>query len=239
MIQVKNLTKRFGEFTAVDNVSFSVQKGETLALLGPNGSGKSTILKCLAGLTIPTSGEVRFDGEKGLLSNEDARRQISYLPQRIDFHRCLTAGEVLEFYCHLRQMPLSRIEDVLHRSEFDFNGFSKKRISDLSGGMVQRLGLAVACLPDSPVLLLDEPTVSLDPKGAVTFRRFLKQLKQQGKTVVFTSHMLADVGELADRVAILVDGRLVAIETVEKLRHELSDQGRTLEEIYLHYAEGA
>ena len=233
MIRVSRLTKRFGDFTAVDDVTFSVREGETFAMLGPNGSGKSTILKCIAGLSLPTSGDISVADSN---VNEN-RGLISYLPQRIDFHRCLTAGEILEFYCRLRHMPLSRIDDVLHRSEFDFNGFSKKRISQLSGGMVQRLGLAVACLPDTPVLLLDEPTVSLDPKGAVTFRRFLKQLKEQGKTVIFTSHMLADVEELADRVAILVNGKLVAVESVVELRSEFEGDACTLEDIYLRYAE--
>jgi ABC-type multidrug transport system ATPase subunit len=235
MIDIRELTKTYGEFTAVDNVSFDIREGETLALLGPNGSGKSTILKCLAGLVIPTAGSIAFGPPA---SNKKTKRDfISYLPQRIDFHKCLTAGEVLEIYCRQRRMPLSRIDDVLHRSEFDFNGFSAKRISQLSGGMLQRLGLAIACLPDSPILLLDEPTVSLDPKGAVTFRKFLKLLKQQGKTIVFTSHMLADVDELADRVAILVGGKLVAVEAVGDLRAELEAGGCTLEEIYLRYAE--
>jgi ABC-type multidrug transport system ATPase subunit len=236
MIKVINLTKRFGDFIAVDDVSFSVRDGETLALLGPNGSGKSTILKCIAGLVIPSSGEVVI-GTSASANGLIGRRMLSYLPQRIDFHRCLTAGEVLEFYCRLRQMPLSRIDDVLHRSEFDFNGFSKKRVSELSGGMIQRLGLAVACLADAPILLLDEPTVSLDPKGTITFRRFLKQLKSQGRTIIFTSHMLADVAELADRVAILVNGKLAAIESVGNLRSDLELGGQTIEEVYLRYAE--
>jgi ABC-type multidrug transport system ATPase subunit len=233
MIEIRKLTKRFGEFTAVDGVSLSVGEGETFALLGPNGSGKSTILKCIAGLVRPSSGDIRVAGEK----TSDDRRSISYLPQRIDFHRCLTAGEILEFYCRLRKLPASRIEDVLHHSEFDFNGFSKKRISELSGGMIQRLGLAVSCLPDAPILLLDEPTVSLDPKGALSFRRFLKKLREKGKTIVFTSHLLADVEELADRVAILVDGKLVTVESAAELRTELEHGGRSLEEVYLQYAE--
>jgi ABC-type multidrug transport system ATPase subunit len=233
MISLVGITKRFDNFTAVDNVSLDIREGEVLALLGPNGSGKSTILKCIAGLTIPTKGKV----EIGRSNGDESRRAFSYLPQKIDFHKCLTAGEVLEFYCRLRGTPLSRIDDVLHRSEFDFNGFSSKRISQLSGGMVQRLGLAVACLPDSPVLLLDEPTVSLDPKGAVTFRRFLRQMKGKGKTIVFTSHMLAEVDELADRVAILVNGKLVMVESVDSLRRELQSDGKTLEDIYLRYAE--
>ena len=235
MIEVREITKRFGDFTAVDSVSFKVGQGETLALLGPNGGGKSTILKCLAGLTVPTSGEILIDGRSS--AERSSRKMISYLPQRLDFHRCLTAGEILEFYCRLRRLPTSRIEDVLHRSEFDFNGFSAKRISQLSGGMVQRLGLAVACLPDAPVLILDEPTVSLDPKGAVTFRRFLKTLKTQGKTIIFTSHLLADVEDLADRVAILFEGKLVAFESIDLLRSQLASTGHSLEDIYLRYAE--
>ena len=235
MIEIREVTKRFGDFTAVDSVSFAVGKGETLALLGPNGGGKSTILKCIAGLTVPSSGEILIDGKS--LNDKTSRQSISYLPQRLDFHRCLTAGEILEFYCRLRRLPTSRIEDVLHRSEFDFNGFSAKRINQLSGGMVQRLGLAVACLPDAPVLILDEPTVSLDPKGAVTFRRFLKNLKEQGKTIIFTSHLLADVEELADRVAILFDGKLIAFDSISLLRSQLEKSGHSLEDIYLHYAE--
>ena len=237
MIEVRELTKRFGDFVAVDHVSFKAERGECLALLGPNGSGKSTALKCIVGLSLPTSGQI-------LIGSEEERRLgnpqklISYLPQRVDFHRCLTAGEILEFYCRLRNVPLARIDDVLHRSEFDFNGFAAKRVSDLSGGMVQRLGLAVSCLPDAPILLLDEPTVSLDPKGAVTFRHFLKRLRNEGKTIVFTSHMLTDVIELADRVAVLVSGKLVAIERVAELKKELDRTGRTLEDVYLDYAEG-
>jgi len=234
MIHLVGLTKRYGDFTALDDVSLDVRRGETLALLGPNGSGKSTVLKCIAGLTLPTKGKVEIDGNA---SCSDPRRSISYLPQQIDFHKCLTAGEVLEFYCRLRRLPLSRIDDVLHHSEFDFNGFSAKPISQLSGGMVQRLGLAVACIPDAPVLLLDEPTVSLDPKGAVTFRKFLAQLKSRGTTIVFTSHLLADVDALADRVAILVNGRLVAAESIDRLKSELAASGSTIEDIYLKYAE--
>lgn len=237
MIEIQDLTKTFGDFTAVDGVSFEVRPGESFALLGPNGSGKSTILKMIAGLAIPTSGMVRVGGSEVCENLRELRKHLSFLPQRVRFNHCFSAREVLEFYCRLRKLPTTRIDDVLHHSEFDFNGYCEKNIDELSGGMVQKLGLAVACLPDAPVLLLDEPTVSLDPKGAIAFRRFLKSLKAKGKTIIFTSHMLADVEELADRVAILVDGRLVAVETIENLRSEVADRNGTLEEVYLHYAE--
>ncbi len=239
MIDIQGLTKRFGSFTAVDDVSFEVREGETFALLGPNGSGKSTILKCIAGLIKPTSGEITIGGVDTRKKPQEARKTLSFLPQRVGFHDCLTAHEVLEFYCRLRKLPVSRIEDVVHGSEFNFNGFSEKRVSELSGGMKQKLGLAVACLADAPILLLDEPTVSLDPAGAIAFRKFLKTLKENGKTIVFTSHVLADVEMLADRVAVLVDGKLTALVTREELRQQIADNRRSLEEIYLDYAKTA
>lgn len=237
MIEVKGLTKKFGGFTAVDDVSFTVRSGETFALLGPNGSGKSTILKCLAGLAVPTGGEIAIGGVDAIRSPHNARRSLSYLPQRVGFHECLTAKEVLEFYCRLRKLPPTTIENVLHGSEFDFNGFCEKRISELSGGMQQKLGLAVACLPDTPVLLLDEPTVSLDPAGVIGFRKFLKGLKKKGKTIVFTSHVLTDVEVLADRVAVMVNGKMIALESIEDLKQRTRDRDQTLEEIYLEYAQ--
>lgn len=236
MIEVNELTKTFGKFAAVNGVSFTVREGETFALLGPNGSGKSTILKCLAGLSTATSGKIHIAGFDSRTQSREARGMLSFLPQRVGFHDCLTAQEVLEFYCRLRHMPKARIDDVVHGSEFDFNGYCAKRVSELSGGMRQKLGLAVACLPDAPVLLLDEPTVSLDPAGAIGFRQFLKTLKSKGKTIVFTSHVLADVEALADRVAILVDGKLIALESIEGLRQRTKDNKQTLEEVYLDYA---
>ncbi|MBX3282857.1 MAG: ABC transporter ATP-binding protein [Acidobacteria bacterium] len=236
MIEVEGLTKTFREFSAVAGVSFTVRQGETFALLGPNGSGKSTILKSIAGLIKPSSGGISIGGIDALKRPQEARKLLSYLPQRVGFHDCLTAQEVLKFYCRLRKLPPSRIEDVVHGSEFNFNGFSEKRVSELSGGMKQKLGLAVACLADAPILLLDEPTVSLDPAGAIAFRKFLNSLKEKGKTIVFTSHVLADVEMLADRVAVLVDGKLTALVTIEELRLRIADKRQSLEEIYLDYA---
>lgn len=238
MIEINNLSKRFGTFTAVDGVSFTVRENETFALLGPNGSGKSTILKCLAGLTNPTSGDILIGGVNPAIKPREGRQYLSYLPQRVSFHDCLTAREVLEFYCRLRRLPTTRVEKVLHESEFDFNGFCEKRVGELSGGMLQKLGLAVACLPEAPVLMLDEPTVGLDPAGAIAFRRFLKGLKARGNTIIFTSHVLADVEALADRIAIMVGGKLVALESINELRRRTEGGARSMEEIYLEYAEG-
>jgi len=195
--------------------------GETFALLGPNGSGKTTSLKCMVGLTIPTSGTIAIGNCDLRQQARQARRFVSYLPQRVAFHEQLTAREVLGFYCRLRRLPDNRIEETLNTPNFHFNGFSDKAVGQFSGGMIQRLGLAVACLPNAPVLVLDEPTSSLDPEGAIQFREFLASLKRAGKTIIFSSHALADVEQLADRVAILVGGRLVALDSVATLREEL------------------
>lgn len=226
MIEIQHLTKTFGDFVAVSDVSLEIAEGETFALLGPNGSGKTTTLKCLVGLAAPTSGEIIVNGLDMRKHAREARRLMSYLPQRVSFHDSLTAREVMEFYCQLRKISPRRIDEVLDGSRFNFNGFADKPVSELSGGMVQRLGLAVACLPDAPILILDEPTVSLDPEGAIRFREFLASLKREGKTIVFSSHMLTDVEQLADRVAILVGGKVVALESVQTLRQELMRHGQ-------------
>jgi Cu-processing system ATP-binding protein len=233
MIAVSDLRKTFGSFVALDGVSFDLRAGETLALLGPNGSGKSTTLKCIAGLVMPTSGKITVEGFDISKEPIQARQRMSYLPQRVAFHDHLTGREVMEFFCKLRRLPLSRIQQLLGQSDFDFNGFAQRRVGEFSGGMLQRLGLAVACLPDAPILLLDEPTVSLDPEGAVQFRQFLRYWKSAGKTILFSSHMLADVEDLADRVAIMVQGKLVALQTIEELKKEATESN--LEKIYIRY----
>lgn len=225
-IQVNKLTKKFKDCVAVNDVSFEVGRGETFALLGPNGSGKTTTLKCLVGLTLPTTGSISVDTFDVVRNGREAKRLISFLPQRLAFSDQLTGREVLEFYCRLRRISPQRIDETLNTPDFHFNGFFDKSVSQFSGGMIQRLGLAVACLPDAPVLVLDEPTVSLDPKGALEFREFLASLKRQGKTILFSSHMLADVEQLADRVGIMVGGRLVALQSIATLRNELAASAR-------------
>ena len=231
-VEVEHLTKRFDDFTALDDVSFTVEPGEIVALLGPNGSGKTTAMKCLVGLTIPDSGKISIGGHDLRTDALHAKQLMSYLPQRVAFHDQLTAREVLRFYCRLRRLPERRIDETLATPNFHFNGFSDKPVSQFSGGMLQRLGLAVTCLPNAPVLVLDEPTSSLDPQRAIEFRQFLASLKREGKTIVFSSHLLNEVVQLADHVAIMVDGRLVALKPVSAFRGETS-----VEEIYLRYVQ--
>lgn len=217
MVEVRGLTKRYGSFTAIDGVSLDVEPGECFALLGPNGSGKTTTLKCLAGLAIPSAGSVRIHGLDPFQNPRVTKAQLSYLPQRVAFHESLTAGEILAFYCRLRGVAAERAAAVLEQLGLD--GLQNKTVSEFSGGMVQRLGIAIALLPDTPVLLLDEPGTGLDPESAVRLREILRSLNRAGKTIVFSSHVLADVELLAGRAAVLVSGRVTAVEPVGRLEN--------------------
>lgn len=219
MIDIKHLTKRFGSFCAIDDVSLHVQPGEIFAILGPNGSGKTTTLKCAAGLVSPSAGQVLIDGLDTWEDGLRAKRLFSYLPQRVAFPEMLAAREILEFHCRLRKLPIERVAQVLATSKF--NGFGEKPVKEFSGGMVQRLGIALLTLADTPVLLLDEPTTGLDPEASARLRELLVAQRDKGRTVLLTSHILSEVEELADRVAILVQGRLVTVESVAVLRQHL------------------
>jgi Cu-processing system ATP-binding protein len=214
-------SKRFGALTAVASLDLEIGAGEVVALLGPNGSGKTTSLKAAAGLVSPTSGEVRLDGRSA--ADPDARRILSFLPQRVSFPEALSGREVLEFYRSLRAVPPARVDDVLKFAAL--NGSGARAVGQYSGGMVQRLGLAVAMLPDAPVLLLDEPTAALDPEGLCAFYGLVGRRRSEGKTVFFTSHHLGDVERLADRFAVLVAGRLVATLSARELQDRLAERG--------------
>ena len=232
MIVVDHLTKRFGNLTAVDDVSFEVRPGEVFAFLGPNGSGKTTTMKSIVGLAIPTSGRVTIGGVDVATDPTGARELLSYLPQRVVFPETLTAREVARFYSSLRNISADVADRALSAS--GFNGATDRPVQEFSGGMVQRLGMTVVSIPDAPVLVLDEPTANLDPEGVKRFRDFVRAQKERGKTIVFSTHLLAEAEQLADRVAIFVGGKLAALESIEALRTTFMRKG-TIEDVYLHY----
>lgn len=223
MIWFQAMSKSFGAQRAVEALTLTVRAGEVVALLGPNGSGKTTCLKAAAGLLRPTAGQVLV-GDPGLPAwQPGARRVLSFLPQKVAFPDSLTGREVVEFYRRLRRVAPERTEEVLRVAEL--NGASGRQVGTYSGGMTQRLGLAVAALPEAPVLLLDEPTSSLDADGLCAFYGLVERRRQHGQTVLFTSHQWGDVERLADRVAVLVEGRLVADVPQRELSERLAERG--------------
>jgi Cu-processing system ATP-binding protein len=194
-----------------------------VALLGPNGSGKTTTLKAAAGLIRPSSGDVLLGDPPRPAAEAAARDVLSFLPQKVSFPESLTGAEVVEFYRQLRGAPAERAPRVLRFASL--NGAGDRAVGTYSGGMLQRLGLAVALLAEAPVFLLDEPTAALDPDGLCAFYGIVERARQDGRAVLFTSHQLGDVERLADRFAVLVGGRLAASLTASELKDRLSERG--------------
>lgn len=216
MVRVESLVKTYGAVRAVDGLSFEVEAGETFALIGPNGAGKTTTLRVLLGLGRPDSGRVRI-GPQGLEPHEPAaRRELGYVPQRVQFPSGRTVTEVLGFFAELRGLPREAVTRTLAR--VGLADLADRRASELSGGYTQRLSLAQALLADPALLVLDEPTASLDPEANWEFRGLLERLRREGKTILLCSHLLAEVERVADRVLILVEGRCAALERLDLLR---------------------
>lgn len=223
MIAFRGFGKKYGQHEAVKRLDLNVGSGEVVALLGPNGSGKTTSLKAAAGLVKPTSGVVLV-GDPGRPSREpEARRCLSFLPQRVAFQESLSGQEVLNFHRRIRGVDAAHASSALGVASL--NGAVVRAVSTYSGGMLQRLGLAVALLPDAPVFLLDEPTAALDPDGLDAFYRVIAKSRADGRAVLFTSHQMGDAERLADRFAILVEGVLVADISSREMKDRLAARG--------------
>ena len=208
MITVDKLTKSFGPKLAVDNISFSVEKGEVLGFLGPNGAGKTTTMNVLLGFVTATGGSASIFGVD--VRQPIARQRIGYLPELTYYYKFLNAEELLRFYARIFRIPRAdrerRISEVLKLVELD--GARKRLIKTYSKGMQQRVGLAQALINNPDLLILDEPTSGLDPLGRMKVRSIIQRLKEEGKTVFFSSHELGEVETVCDRVGILHEGKL-------------------------------
>lgn len=219
VIEVRHLTKYFGRFTAVDDLSFTVKAGEAVALWGANGAGKTTAVRCLLNL-FPFEGEILINGLDVRRQSKEVRRQIGFVPQELSFHDDMSVAETLIFYARLKKVPDGfDFEPLLE--QVHLTPHIKKRIGELSGGLKQRLALAVALLSDPPILVLDEPTASLDIRSREEFLFLLRSLKKSGKTMIFSSHHLEEVTALADRVLLLEGGRLVVDSPPDQLERRL------------------
>jgi ABC-type multidrug transport system ATPase subunit len=204
--------------TAVDDISFTVARGQALALWGSNGAGKTTVLKCLLGL-LDCEGELRLNGLDLRRNGRQARMLLGYVPQELAFHADLSVMESCRFYANLKHVSVDRIPVVL--AQVGLAEQSRKRVGALSGGMKQRLALALALLADPPVLLLDEPTSNLDAATRAEFLDLLVEQRQAGKALLFTSHHIAEVEQLADQVLLLRDGQCIASGTPLELMAQL------------------
>jgi len=232
VIRYEGFSKRFGALVAVSGLELTVRAGETLALIGPNGSGKSTTLKAALGLVGPTRGRVLVDGADVAREGRRARARLGYLPQRLAFPEGSTAREVMTFYSRLRGADAADVPRLLDR--VGLGEVAGRVAEEFSGGMKQRLGLAVALIGRPAALVLDEPTAALDPTGSLTVRDLVAEIRAEGTTVLLSSHDLAEVAALADRIAVFVSGRLVELGTLDELVDRVAPSPRAgmLEDVY-------
>ncbi len=216
-IQIDGVSKRFGNFNAVRNVSLTLPAGETVALVGHNGAGKTTLMKMMLGLIRPTEGTVHVLGEDPASGKFAARTQLGYLPETVAFNAALTGRETIAFYASLKRQSSARGYKLLER--VGLGAAVHRRVGTYSKGMRQRLGLAQALLGEPRVMLLDEPTTGLDPALRQSFYELVRDLRDAGATVLLSSHALTELEERTDRVVIMNRGLMVANGTIEDLRN--------------------
>jgi Cu-processing system ATP-binding protein len=217
VIEIRAASRRFGEVRAVDDVTLSVARGEIFGLIGPNGAGKTTLFKLMLGLLPPTAGTVLVEGKRvDGAEFREVRRRVGYLPETVVLWDNLTGRETLRFFADLKGAPRTQCAALLDR--VGLRGAADRRVRGYSKGMRQRLGFAQALLGDPAILFLDEPTAGLDPESRREFYALLHDLRARGVTAVLTSHVLAEMQERVDRLAIMRDGRIDAIGSVAALR---------------------
>jgi ABC-2 type transport system ATP-binding protein len=229
IIELADLTKKYGSFTAVDNLNLTVGKGEVFGLLGPNGAGKTTTILMMLGLTEPTSGSVKVCGIDSTRNPIEVKRRVGYLPDEVGFYDDRTGFENLMYTARLNRIPnlvaKQKAEELLVRVGLE-NEF-KKKTGKYSRGMRQRLGLADVLIKKPEVIILDEPTSGIDPKGVREFLDLIIQLRnEQGLTVLFSSHNLHQVQQVCDRVGIFVEGKLRAEGNIQTLSQKLINSSK-------------
>jgi ABC-2 type transport system ATP-binding protein len=235
IVEVKNLTKRFGDFTAVDGVSFDIRPGEILGLLGPNGAGKTTTIQMLLGLITPTAGSIHMFGLDLARHREEILGRVNFSSTYISMPYSLTVEENLRFVAKLYGMSdvARRIDEVVKKLEME--EFRSKVTRKLSSGQMSRLTLAKAILTEPKVLLLDEPTGSLDPDIAHKTRALLKDVRRSaGLSILYTSHNMREMEEMSDRIIFLQRGRIVAQGTAQEITNRFGKSD--LEEVFLKLA---
>lgn len=226
MIEVKNLTKRYGKIKALDDISFTVDTGEVLGFLGPNGAGKSTTMNIITGYISSTSGTVTVDGSEILEEPKKTKQKIGYLPEIPPLYVEMTVRKYLDFMFDLKRVKLPKkehVDEIMTLVGLEKHG--GRLIKNLSKGYRQRVGFAQALLGNPPVIILDEPTVGLDPKQIIEIRKLIKDLGKK-HTVIFSSHVLSEISATCDRIIIIAEGRIIADAKTDELSEVLSNERR-------------
>ncbi len=233
MLELRNICKSYKKKEVLHNFSVKFENG-IYGLLGPNGAGKSTMMNITADILRPSSGEILYDGESIYKLKDKYRHHIGYLPQHVGYYDNFTAYTTLEYFANLRGVEKSKYEErisaVLEAVNLKDN--AKQKVKTFSGGMKQRLGIAVALVADPDILILDEPTVGLDPKERVNFREILVELSKE-KTIILSTHIVSDVEDIADYLIFLKKGDIVCMDSTENITKD-----RSIEETYMSYFGG-
>jgi ABC-2 type transport system ATP-binding protein len=228
MIEIQNLSKSYGAFKALDDLSLSISKGEIFGFIGPNGAGKSTTIKILTGLLQPSSGEASIDSIDCRSGSKELRLKVGYMPDNFGVYGDLNVWEYLDFFCAAYRLPKKARKETIERV-LDIT--SSMRIKDfkmgaLSKGMKQKAGLAKTLLHDPEVVILDEPSSGLDPRARIEMRELIRKLKSMEKTVMVSSHILSELADISDQIGIIEKGKLLASgsveEVMETVRQELT-----------------
>lgn len=228
MIEVKNITKKYGNFTAVDNINFKIEEGEIIGLLGPNGAGKSTTMNMITGYIEPTEGEIIVNGYDISKKPKKAKAQIGYMPEGVPLYSDLTVKEFVTYMAELKKVDRKTRKEKVKKiiEQTGLKDVEKKLTRNLSRGYKQRVSMAGALVGEPKILILDEPTVGLDPKQITEIRALIKELGKT-HTVILSSHILSEVSQICNKVIIINKGKIVAIDTPENLEKKVESNNTT------------
>lgn len=223
MIELKNVTKKYGNFVAVDDISFKIEEGEIIGLLGPNGAGKSTTMNMITGFIEQTEGDIIIDGYNMLKKPKKAKKEIGYMPEGVPLYTDLTVKEFINYMAELKKVNKRERKEKVNKiiEQTGLKDVEKKLIKNLSRGYKQRTSLAGALVGEPKILILDEPTVGLDPKQITEIRTLIKELGKT-HTVILSSHILSEVSQICNKVIIINKGKIIAIDTPQNLENKVS-----------------
>ena len=225
MIELKNVTKKYGKVVAVDDMSFSIDEGEIVGLLGPNGAGKSTTMNMITGFIEQTSGEILIDGYDILRKPKKAKKEIGYMPEGVPLYTDLTVKEFVTYMAEIKKVERKTRKEKVQKiiEQTGLKDVEKKLIKNLSRGYTQRVSMAGALVGEPKILILDEPTVGLDPKQITEIRNLIKELGKK-HTIILSSHILSEVSQICNKVVIINKGKIVAIDTPENLENRVANK---------------